>query len=53
MMRKAKNYINAKGEYINLENKSLYEIWLEGYERGRMDKEKTEKIDKARRNVSE
>lgn len=34
-MRKGKNYINAKGEYVNLENKSLREIWLEGYERGR------------------
>lgn len=47
-MRKAKNYINEKGEYVNVENKTLREIWLEGYERGRMDKKKTEKIDKAR-----
>ena len=52
-MRKSKNYINEKGEYVNTENKTLREIWLEGYERGRADKAKTEKIDKARRNVSE
>lgn len=37
-MRKSKNYINEKGEYVNLENKSLREIWLEGYEAGRRDK---------------
>ena len=37
-MRKSKNYINEKGEYVNIENKTLREIWLEGYEAGRRDK---------------
>ena len=37
-MRKSKNYINEKGEYVNIENKTLREIWLDGYEAGRRDK---------------
>lgn len=32
-----KNYIDKKGQYINVENKTLREIWLEGYEAGRKD----------------
>lgn len=47
-MEKVKNYIDNKGNYINIENKSLREIWLDGYERGRLDKEKVEGLDKAR-----
>lgn len=40
-MRKApkpKNYIDKRGHYINVEKKTLKEIWLEGYEAGRRDK---------------
>lgn len=47
-MEKVKNYIDNKGNYINIENKSLREIWLDGYECGRLDKEKVEGLDKAR-----
>lgn len=41
-MRKApkpKNYIDKRGRYINVENKTLKEIWLEGYHAGREHKE--------------
>ncbi len=40
-MRKApkpKNYIDKRGHYINVEHKSLKQIWLDGYEAGRRDK---------------
>ena len=36
---KPKNYIDKRGRYINIENKTLKEIWLEGYEAGREHKE--------------
>ena len=29
MKKPVKNYINAKGEYVNVENKTLKEIWLQ------------------------
>ena len=35
---KPKNYIDKRGHYINVEKKSLKEIWLDGYEAGRRDK---------------
>ena len=35
---KPKNYIDKRGHYINVEHKSLKEIWLDGYEVGRRDK---------------
>ena len=35
---KPKNYIDKRGHYINVEHKSLKEIWLDGYEAGRRDK---------------
>ena len=34
-----KNYIDKRGRYINIENKTLKEIWLEGYHAGREHKE--------------
>ena len=36
--QKPKNYIDKRGHYINVEKKSLKEIWLDGYEAGRRDK---------------
>ena len=36
--QKPKNYIDKRGHYINVEHKSLKEIWLDGYEAGRRDK---------------
>jgi hypothetical protein len=47
-MNKDKNYINAKGEYVNVEGKTLKEIWLDGYEQGRIDNERMELVDEAR-----
>lgn len=35
---KPKNYIDKRGHYINVEHKSLKQIWLDGYEAGRRDK---------------
>lgn len=35
---KPKNYIDKRGKYINVENKTLKQIYLEGYEDGRRDK---------------
>ena len=37
MKKPMKNYINEKGEYVNIENKTLKEIWLDGYKQGRID----------------
>ena len=48
MKKPVKNYINEKGEYVNIENKTLKEIWLDGYEQGRIDNERMEKLDEAR-----
>lgn len=47
-MNKTENYINAKGEYVNIENKTLKEIWLDGYEQGRIDHDRMEILDEAR-----
>ena len=33
-----KNYIDKRGHYINVEHKTLKQIWLDGYEAGRRDK---------------
>ena len=35
---KPKNYIDKRGHYINVEHKTLKQIWLDGYEAGRRDK---------------
>lgn len=53
MKKPVKNYINAKGEYVNIENKTLKEIWLDGYEQGRTDKDRMELVDEARMGVME
>jgi hypothetical protein len=45
---KPKNYIDKRGHYINVEHKSLKEIWLDGYEQGRIDNERMELVDEAR-----
>lgn len=52
-MEELKNYIDNKGNYINVENKSLREIWLDGYERGRLDKEKVDNLDNARHHLED
>lgn len=52
-MEELKNYIDNKGNYINIENKSLREIWLDGYERGRLDKEKVDGLDRARHHLED
>ncbi len=47
-MNKAKNYINEKGEYVNVENKTLKEIWLDGYNQGRIDGDRMELLENLR-----
>lgn len=43
-----KNYINEKGEYVNVENKTLKEIWLDGYNQGRIDADRMELVEELR-----
>jgi len=45
---KPKNYIDKRGRYINVENKTLKQIYLEGYEAGRRDKGLMDIADKLR-----
>lgn len=48
MKKPVKNYINEKGEYVNIENKTLKEIWLEGYDQGRIDGDRMELLENLR-----
>ena len=48
MKKPVKNYINEKGEYVNIENKTLKEIWLDGYKQGHIDHDRMEILDEAR-----
>ena len=47
-MNKDKNYINEKGEYVNIENKTLKEIWLDGYNQGHIDSDRKDLLEKLR-----